>query len=199
VGTFSGGVGHEGSDVSTLVIVSDIKPNLRTEVVNCVQILFFPGVKTIVGYRAKPGNKFITIRDESGELSVLSCLKTVGISRLSDWDVLAFIYRHGVSLASADQIARLTGYENTVVSGALDRLEAGKLIQRSRVSQGICVYRVPGPANAEHSHCLENLLRLSRSREGRLMMKKQLKPVPTELRREEHSPEIHRTEGINYA
>jgi hypothetical protein len=31
------------------------------------------------------------------------------------------------------------------------------------------------------------------------MMKKQLKPVPTELRREEHSPEIHRTEGINYA
>jgi DNA-binding MarR family transcriptional regulator len=154
---------------------------------------------TIVGCRAKPGNKVITMRDESGELSVLSCLKTVGISCLSDWDVLAFIYRHGVSLASADQIARLTGYENTVVSGALDRLEAGKLIQRSRVSQGICVYRVPEPTNAEHSHCLENLLSLSRSREGRLMMKKQLKLVPTELRREEHSPEIHRTEGINYA
>jgi DNA-binding MarR family transcriptional regulator len=152
-----------------------------------------------VGYRAKPGNKFITIRDESRELLVLSYLKTLGISRLSDWDVLAFIYRHGVSLASADQLARLTGYENTVFSAALDRLEAEKLIQRSRVSRGLCVYRVLEPTNAERSHCLENLLSLSRSREGRLMMKEQLKLVPTELRREGQSPEIHRTEGISYA
>jgi DNA-binding MarR family transcriptional regulator len=167
-------------------------------VFNFVQILFSPDVMTIVGYRAKPGNKFITIRDERRELSVLSFLKTVGISRLSDWDVLSFIYRHGVSLASADQIARLIGYETTAVSGALDRLEAEKLIQRSRASQGICVYRVVGQTNAERNHCLESLLSLSRSREGRLMMKKQLKPVPTELRREGQSPEIYK-EGSSYA
>jgi DNA-binding MarR family transcriptional regulator len=125
----------------------------------------------------------------------LSYLKTLGIFLLSDWDVLAFIYRHGVSLANADQIARLLGYENTAVSGALDRLEAEKLIQRSRVSQGICVHRVLDPTNAERSHCLENLFSLSRSREGRLMMKKQLKPVPTEFRRDGQSPEIYKIEG----
>jgi DNA-binding MarR family transcriptional regulator len=160
-------------------------------VVIFVQILVLPRVMTTVGYRAKWGNKFISIRDEIRELSVLSYFKTVGISRLSDWDVLAFIHRHGVSLASADQIARLTGYENTVISGALDRLEAEKLIQRSRVSRGICVYRVLDPTNAERKHRLESLLSLSRSREGRLIMKKQLKPVPTELRREGQSPEIY--------
>jgi DNA-binding MarR family transcriptional regulator len=148
---------------------------------------------------SEAGNKSITIRDESRELSVLSHLQTVGISRLSDWDVLAFIYRHAVSLASADQIARLTGYENTVVSGALDRLEAEKLIQRSRVSRGMCVYRVLEPTNAERGHCLENLLRLSRSREGRVMMNKQLKPVPTELKRQGRSPEIYNIEGNTYA
>ena len=35
----------------------------------------------------------------------------VGISLLSEWDVLVFVYRHGASLTSAEQIARLIGYE----------------------------------------------------------------------------------------
>jgi DNA-binding MarR family transcriptional regulator len=61
----------------------------------------------------------------------------MGISLLSEWDVLAFVYRHGASLTTADQIARLIGYESAVVSDALDRLEREKLIERSRPSQGV--------------------------------------------------------------
>lgn len=170
-----------------------------SEVFNFVQILFWPGAMTTGGYRAQPGNKFITIGDESREPSVLGDLKIVGISRLCDWDLLAFIHRHGVSLASADQFARLTGYENTVVGGALDRLESEQLIQRSRASRGICAYRVVEPTNAKRSHCLDNLLSLSRSREGRLLMKKQLKPMPTEIRREDQSREIHKIERNSHA
>jgi DNA-binding MarR family transcriptional regulator len=55
----------------------------------------------------------------------------LGISLLTDWDLLAFVYRHGASLTSTDQIARLIGYESAVVGAALDRLERDKLIERS--------------------------------------------------------------------
>jgi DNA-binding MarR family transcriptional regulator len=71
------------------------------------------------------------------QLSVQSCLDGTGISLLSEWDVLIFVYRHGASLTTADQIARLLGYESRVVSDVLDRLEREKLIERSRPSQGV--------------------------------------------------------------
>src|ERR1700724_3709566 len=76
------------------------------------------------------------------ESTVQSCLDSMGISLLSEWDVLAFVYRHGASLASSDQIARLIGYESTVVRAALDRLESENLIERSRLSQGVRFYRI---------------------------------------------------------
>ena len=80
--------------------------------------------------------------ENNAELSVQSCLEGIGISLLSEWDVLVFVYRHGASLASTDQIARLLGYQSAVVGGALDRLERKKLVERSRPSQGVRFYRI---------------------------------------------------------
>ena len=76
------------------------------------------------------------------ESTVQTCLDSMGISLLSQWDVLAFVYRHGASLASSDQIAHLIGYESTVVRAALDRLESENLIERSRPSKGVRFYRI---------------------------------------------------------
>jgi hypothetical protein len=40
----------------------------------------------------------------SGNFSVHECLATLGVSLLSEWDVLVFLYRHGASLNSVPQI-----------------------------------------------------------------------------------------------
>jgi DNA-binding MarR family transcriptional regulator len=117
------------------------------------------------------------------ELTVQSCLVGIGVTLLSEWDVLAFVYRHGASLTSAGQIARLIGYETTVVAGALDRLERQKLIERSRPSHGVHevnFYRISAAADAEHRRCIKQLFGLSESRAGRLLLEKRLKPVGRE-------------------
>jgi DNA-binding MarR family transcriptional regulator len=104
----------------------------------------------------------------------------VGITLLSEWDVLAFVYRHGATLTSAGQIARLIGYESTVVGGALDRLERQKLIECSRPSHGVHevrIYRISAAADAEHRRCIQQLFGLSESRAGRLLLEKRLKPA----------------------
>ncbi len=122
----------------------------------------------------------ITEPEQTLELTVQTCLLGVGITLLSEWDVLAFVYRHGASLTSADQIARLIGYEKTVVGGALDRLERQKLIERSRPSHGVHevrFYRISASADAEHRRCIQQLFSLSESRAGRLLLEKRLKPV----------------------
>ena len=102
----------------------------------------------------------------------------VGITLLSEWDVLAFVYRHGATLTSAGQIARLIGYESTVVGGALDRLERQKLIECSRPSHGVHevrIYRISASADAEPRRCIQQLFGLSESRAGRLLLEKRLK------------------------
>lgn len=104
---------------------------------------------------------------------------------LSEWDVLAFVYRHGASLTSVDQIARLSGYESTVVGAALDRLEREKLIDRSRPSQGVRFYRILAAKDARRRSCFEQLVSLSESRAGRLVLARLLKPVGLESEREE--------------
>ena len=126
------------------------------------------------------------------ELSVQSCLESVGISRLSEWDILAFVYRHGVSLISVDQISCLVGYESAVVGGALDRLECEKLIERSRPSQGVHFYRILASMDAKRQDCLQQLIRLSEGRAGRLLLAKRLKPVWSESGRDEQSAESRR-------
>jgi DNA-binding transcriptional ArsR family regulator len=113
------------------------------------------------------------------ESSLQRCVVNVGISLLCDWDVFAFVYRHVTSLTTAEQIARLVGYESGVVGGALDRLESQKLIERSRPSRGVRLYRVLNSKDVEHQRCLQELVTLSESRAGRLELARQLSPVPS--------------------
>src|ERR1700688_4899225 len=121
---------------------------------------------TADGCRVQPRTDLIIEGEKPVELAVQSCLESIGISLLSEWDVLAFVYRHGTSLTSADQIARLIGYESTVVDGALDRLEGEKLIERSRPSQEVRFYRILASMDAGRRRCLQQLISLSESRAG---------------------------------
>jgi DNA-binding MarR family transcriptional regulator len=123
------------------------------------------------------------------EVSVQSLLESMGVSLLSEWDVLAFVYRHGVSLTSIDQIASLVGYENRIVAGVLDRLEREKLIERSRPSQEVCFYRIFAAMDAKRQHCLQQLLSESEGRVGRRLLAKRQAPVWSESGREEQSAE----------
>jgi DNA-binding MarR family transcriptional regulator len=97
------------------------------------------------------------------------------------------VYRHITSLTSADQIARLVGYESKAVGGALDRLERQKLIERSRPSRGVRLYRVLTSTDVEHGRCLRELVVLSETRVGRLELAKRLNPSQPYLVREEPS------------
>jgi DNA-binding MarR family transcriptional regulator len=118
--------------------------------------------------------------EEALELSIQSCLESLSISLLSEWDVLAFVYRHGASLTTADEVAGLIGYEGMVVDDALDRLERERLIDRSRPSQGVRIYRIITPTDAGRRRCLQRLVSLSESRAGRLLLAKRLEPVRSE-------------------
>jgi DNA-binding transcriptional ArsR family regulator len=129
----------------------------------------------------------IVEREEKMKSSLQGCVDSVGISLLCDWDVFAFVYRHATSLTSADQIARLVGYESKVVGKALDRLERRKLIERSRSSRGVRLYRVITSMDDDHRRCLQELVSLSESRGGRLELVKRLKPARSDSEREETS------------
>jgi DNA-binding MarR family transcriptional regulator len=144
---------------------------------------------TKAAHQVQPTTSLIIGREELLERSVQSCLESVGIGLLCEWDVLAFVYRHGASLASVDQIARLIGYESTVVDGALERLEREKLIERSRPSQGAHLCRIPASTDAQRQRCLQQLLSLSETRAGRLLLARLLRPVRTSLGQEEQSTE----------
>ena len=110
------------------------------------------------------------------ELRVQSCLESLGISLMSEWDVLAFVSSRKASLISADGIASLIGYETTVVGAALDQLEREKLIERSQSSRGVSFCRILTPTDAERQASLLHLISLSKTRAGRVLLAKQLKP-----------------------
>src|ERR1700680_2416567 len=107
---------------------------------------------TAAGHRVQRRTNFIIEQERTMDLSVQSCLESVGISLLTEWDLLAFVYRHGLSITSIGEIACLIGYESTVVNGALDQLERKKLIERSRLSQGVHFYRILAPTDAGRRH-----------------------------------------------
>ena len=127
--------------------------------------------------RPQPVADKLPAEGEEMELSVQNCLEGVGISLLCDLDVLVFVYRHGASLSSADQIARLIGYESTVVSDALDRLERERLIERSQRPEGVRFYRILASTDAARQRCLQQLVSLTKIRAGRLLLAKHLQPV----------------------
>lgn len=111
------------------------------------------------------------------ELSVQSRLGSLGISLMSEWDVLAFVSSPRTSLTRAKQIASPIGYESTVVSAALERLERERLIERSQSSRGVSFCRMVTSTDAAHQGCILQLHSLSKTRAGRVLLTRQPKPV----------------------
>jgi hypothetical protein len=101
----------------------------------------------------------------------------MGISHLSEWDVLAFVYRHGASLFTTAHIARFTGLELAEVGRALDRLEGDKLIEQTPSSRGVSFYRIAPSMAYGRQRTLQQLIDLSESRAGRMLLEDQLSPV----------------------
>ena len=109
-------------------------------------------------------------------------LKTLGVTHLSEWDVLTFLSRHAASLCTASQIATLVGYDKAEIGAALNRLETLGLIERSRISQGIRIYQFLEPAEPGRRSCLTELMNLAQNRAGRLLLQRHLKSSRHELR-----------------
>jgi DNA-binding MarR family transcriptional regulator len=152
---------------------------------------------TSPGVAVPPGNKFVAETVPHVQLAVHSCLEALGISLLSEWDVLCFLYRRRVSLMGTQQIARLIGYESAVVLSALDRLRRQKLVKRSRAVRGVRLYRILASTDAGRGRCLKKLVSLSEGRVGRLLLTTQLKPVPLEPKLKEQLAKS--IEGDGYA
>lgn len=98
-------------------------------------------------------------------------LEALHIRHLAEWDVLAFIYRHGTNLSSADHIARLLGYGKAAVGAALDSLTSTGLVKRSRNSRGVRLYQIAAaiPEDPRRQY-LEELMNLAEERRGRLLL-----------------------------
>jgi len=125
--------------------------------------------------------------ETSEDVLVLERLQTLGVALLSEWDSLAFLYRHAASLGAAAQIARLIGYDKAEIAAALHRLEALGLIQRSRDSQGIRLYQFSAPPEPSRHSCLLELMSLAENRTGRVLLLKHLKRTRPEPRQSRNS------------
>ena len=114
-------------------------------------------------------------RENPPDLQVEGWLKTLGIESLCQWDVLVFLYRHPISLFGAEHLACLLGYASGPVVAALDGVEALRLVERSRVSQGVRLYRLTVPADPQRADASERLFALADSRAGRVVLSKKLR------------------------
>ena len=110
------------------------------------------------------------------DLSPEHCLKSLGISLLSELDVLVFVHRRKTSLTSVKQIASLIGHDQTAVSIALGQLERKKLIEPSIASQGLRFYRILPQEDSGRQQCFRQPVSLSETRAGRLQLTKHLRP-----------------------
>jgi predicted transcriptional regulator len=115
--------------------------------------------------------------------SIHECLQVLGVSLVTEWDTLAFLYSHSASLGTAAEIARLIGYEKTDIEAALHRLEQLGLIHRSRSSQGTRIYKFSESPETGRSSCLLKMMSLAQSRTGRLLLLKHLMRPRQEPRR----------------
>jgi len=108
--------------------------------------------------------------------AVVNNLRTLGITRLAEWDVLAFVHRHGTSLGSPERIASLLGYNKAAVASALDSLTSMGLVQRSRNSHGVRLYQFVGSGPDDPlQRALEDLIEVGDKRQGRLLLIKHLR------------------------
>jgi DNA-binding MarR family transcriptional regulator len=97
-------------------------------------------------------------------------LETLGVSAIAEWDVLAFLQRHGTTIANAAQVAHLVGYSQSVVESALHKLTRGNLIQCSRGSNGIRLYAFVPLDTPARQECLGELMKMADGRNGRLAL-----------------------------
>jgi len=114
------------------------------------------------------------VPEESNDFLAAERLEILGISLLSEWDTLVFLYRHGTSLTSAAQIAYLLGHGKAAITAALDRLESLGFIARSRGYQGVRLYRFSVPTDPSRCSCFIDLMILAEKRPGRLLLLKHL-------------------------
>ena len=124
--------------------------------------------------------------EESDVDLIPAYLQTLGISLVSEWDVLTFVHRHGTSLGNAAQIARFVGYDSATTAAVLRTLEVRGLIERSRVSQGIRLYQLSTAPESSRRSCLLKLVNLAQDRAGRLLVIKNLRAV-AQVRRGQRS------------
>jgi DNA-binding MarR family transcriptional regulator len=101
-------------------------------------------------------------------------MKTLGVVSLCQWHVLVFLYRHQTTLLSAEYLARLLGYATEPVAAALDVLESLGLVERSRISQGVRLYKFITPSAAGRAEAFNQLQALTSHRIGRSLVYKQL-------------------------
>ena len=102
-------------------------------------------------------------------------LKTLGIESLCQWDVLVFFHGHQMSLLGPAYLASLLGYEIGPVAAAVDVLESVRLVERSRVSQGVRLYRFTVTADPQRRDASDRLFALANSRAGRVVLYKKLR------------------------
>jgi KaiC/GvpD/RAD55 family RecA-like ATPase len=113
--------------------------------------------------------------DEPGNFPVQERLETLGVSLLSEWDALVFLYRHGASLASVAHIARLLGHAEAALGITLDRLESLGLVRHSFGAEGLRLYRFSLPTDPVRLSCFVELIGLGEKRSGRLQLLSHLK------------------------
>ncbi len=128
--------------------------------------------------------------EKSADSPIREYLKVLGVSTLNQWDILTFLHRNGTSLTSAAEIALLLGGNKAGVGVTLDRLASLGLIQRSRGSQGVRLYRISVPTDSSRYSCFTELMTLAENRDGRLLL---LKHLPRDSR------PLRRTHGLRIA
>jgi DNA-binding MarR family transcriptional regulator len=112
-------------------------------------------------------------------------LQTLGVVSLCQWHVLLFLSRHQTTLLGVEYLARLLGYATEPVVAALDVLESLDLVERSRLFQGVRLYKFTAPSAAERAEAFARLQALAGHRTGRLLIYRQLRPddrTPEEIR-----------------
>ena len=114
-------------------------------------------------------------QENAPDAKIEGWLKTLGIESLCQWDVLVFFHGHQMSLLGPAYFASLLGYEIGPVAAALDVLASLRLVERSRVSQGVRMYRFTVPADRQRSDASEQLFALANSRAGRVVLSKKLR------------------------
>ena len=108
-------------------------------------------------------------QEKSPDFLVKESLEKLGIWSRAEWDVLVFLYRHQLVLASAEQIARFLGYPYNVAGDALDTLESHSLIKRSPSSQDVYLYQLVIAEDLAPAGFLQ-LITLTKDRAGRLLL-----------------------------